>query len=88
MGIDVLAGVIDPDYQGEVKVIIMNPSEHCFTVDPGQRIAQLILEKCSVLPVLDVSHEEFTREFENDPMLAEGTTRGEGGFGSTGTNQE
>jgi dUTP pyrophosphatase len=88
-GIDVLAGVIDPDYQGEIRVIISNPSQYRFTVDPGQRIAQLILEKCSVLPVIDVSSDEFTRAFRDDPSLSGGTdenVRGEGGFGSTGTH--
>lgn len=83
-GIDVLAGVIDPDYQGEVKVILSNPSPHTFTIETGQRIAQLILEKCSVLPVMNVTREEFTSAFDSDPCLDNVEARGAGGFGSTG----
>ena len=72
-GINVGAGVIDSDYRGEVKVLLFNHSDHEFMVEPGMRIAQLILEKCA-------NHVEIVlvNEFETD------TERGEGGFGSTG----
>ena len=45
------AGVIDPDYTGEIKVLLINNSKHCYQVKEGEPIAQLILEKASV-PIL------------------------------------
>lgn len=72
-GIDVGAGVIDPDYTGEVKVILFNNSDNDFEIKKGDRIAQLILEKV------------LTPEIRELGELAK-TLRGEGGFGSTGTN--
>lgn len=68
---DIGAGVIDPDYRGNVKVVLFNHSDNPLEVKPGDRIAQLILEKVSVLPL-----EEITQ--------LESTERGENGFGSTG----
>jgi dUTP pyrophosphatase len=44
-GIDIGAGVIDKDYRGEIKVVLINNSSIPFQVQPGDRIAQLILEK-------------------------------------------
>jgi hypothetical protein len=44
-GIDLGAGVIDEDYQGEIKVVLINNSTIPFQVRPGDRIAQLIFEK-------------------------------------------
>lgn len=70
-GIDILAGVIDSGYRGEVKVCMLNTSDTLVHVHPGDRIAQLIIQK-----VEDVS---FT-EVKN----LDDTSRGDGGFGSTG----
>jgi dUTP pyrophosphatase len=72
-GITVLnsPGTIDADYRGEVCVILVNLSQEAFEIQPGERIAQMI-----VMPYLSVS-------FEESPELS-GTDRGEGGFGSTG----
>jgi len=70
-GIAVGAGVIDPDYTGEVKVVLFNHGKHDFEINEGDRIAQLILERCETLPI---------RELES----LEETDRGSGGFGSTG----
>ena len=70
-GIDVGAGVIDPDYTGELKVVLFNHDQNPFVIKPGYRIAQLILERCEVPPVLEVLD------------LGE-TGRGQSGFGSTG----
>lgn len=70
-GIDVLAGVIDEDYRGEVKVILYNTSERDYIVNSGDRVAQLILEKIDTPDVATVV------EFEE-------SVRGSGGFGSTG----
>jgi dUTP pyrophosphatase len=70
-GIDVMAGVIDEDYRGEVGVILYNTSDVPFQVSIGDRIAQLILEKIET-PLVNVVEE------------LDETDRGEGGFGSTG----
>lgn len=73
-GIDVLAGVLDSSYRGEIKVILLNTDQsnpRDFEIKAGDRIAQLIIEK----------HYNF--EFEVVDSLEE-TTRGVGGFGSTG----
>ena len=66
-----LVGLIDSDYQGEIKVSLWNRSETAFEINPLDRIAQLV-----VFPVLQVSMnivEAFTER-----------RRAEGGFGSTG----
>jgi dUTP pyrophosphatase len=70
-GIDVLAGVIDADFGGEIFCILYNSGEHPFVIKTGDRIAQLVLE---VIKTPDVA---VVLEI-ND------TERGAGGFGSTG----
>ena len=64
-------GTIDSDYRGEIKVILFNHGSSDFTINNGDRIAQMIL-----VPV----HKMDLEEVENLPE----TLRGEGGFGSTG----
>jgi dUTP pyrophosphatase len=71
-GIDTLAGVIDPDYRGEVKVLLLNTSDKEFEIVIGDRIAQLIFERFA------------TPQFQETETFSENTNRGEGGFGSTG----
>ena len=73
-GITVLnsPGTVDADYRGEVCVILINLSQEDFTINDGERIAQMVFAK----------HE--TAEFEEVETLDE-TQRGQGGFGSTGT---
>jgi len=73
-GVSVLntPGTIDADYRGEVGVILFNMSDEEFTVENGERIAQLVFA-----PVLQV-------EWDESESLSE-TERGAGGFGSTGT---
>ena len=73
-GITVLnaPGTIDADYRGEIGVILVNLSNENFTIDNGERIAQLVI----------ASHERA--EWIEVEGLSE-TIRGEGGFGSTGT---
>jgi dUTP pyrophosphatase len=74
-GLDTLAGVVDPDYQGEVKVVLQNlDASRPFVIRPGYRIAQLILENFTTAEVFEVAS-EATRLV---------TERGTGGFGSTG----
>jgi dUTP pyrophosphatase len=70
-GIDVLAGVIDPSYRGELLIILLNTGGKEVTISPGMRIAQLIIERCETPEVVEVDE------------LPE-TGRGAGGFGSTG----
>jgi dUTP pyrophosphatase len=73
-GLDTLAGVVDPDYTGEVKVVLQNLDPvQPFVIRPGYRIAQLILEQCVTPEVLEVPSE-----------CTQLTDRGAGGFGSTG----
>lgn len=69
--IDVGAGVIDRDYVGEVKVLLINNGEKPFVVRKGDRIAQLICEKISYADIEQV-------------QTLDDTSRGSGGFGSTG----
>ena len=69
--IDVAGGVIDPDYRGNVGVILVNHSNVPFQVKQGDRIAQLILEKFAVAAVVETDE------------LPE-TARSINGFGSTG----
>jgi dUTP diphosphatase len=70
-GIDTLAGVIDSDYRGEVKVVLINHGTEAFRIARGDRIAQILIQK--------VERAEF-RAAE-----LRGTERGSGGFGSTGS---
>ncbi|HLW30875.1 MAG TPA: dUTP diphosphatase [Aequorivita sp.] len=72
-GITVLnsPGTIDADYRGEIGVILVNLSNDDFTIEPGERIAQLVIAK----------HERAA--WEQVDELNE-TSRGAGGFGSTG----
>lgn len=67
-----LVGLIDSDYQGELMVSCWNRGNTTFTIEPGERVAQLVL-----LPVVQAEFYIVT-EFES-------TERGEGGFGHTGT---
>lgn len=65
-------GTIDADYRGEIGMIIVNFSNEPFTVEPGMRIAQCVLNKFEKI------------QWEQVDSLDE-TARGTGGFGSTGT---
>ena len=73
-GITVLntPGTIDADYRGEIGVILVNLSNEDFTIENGERIAQMVISK----------HERA--EWTEVNELSE-TSRGTGGFGSTGT---
>ena len=72
-GITVLnsPGTVDADYRGEIGVILVNLSDTPFTINPGERIAQLVLAKHSQI------------DFKEVEVLGE-SERGEGGFGHTG----
>lgn len=64
-------GTIDSDYRGEIKVIAVNLSKDDYTIEPNERIAQLVLNKVEQMEFIEVE-------------TLEETTRGEGGFGHTG----
>ena len=72
-GITVLnsPGTVDADYRGELKCILVNLSDEPFTIEPGERIAQMVVAR----------HEQV--EWEQVEELDD-TQRGAGGFGSTG----
>ncbi len=65
-------GVIDSDYQGEIRIGLLNRSQSPYTVKPGERICQMLF-----MPVTQVSL-ELVEAFSNE------TQRGAGGFGHTG----
>lgn len=64
-------GTIDADYRGEVQVILVNLSQEPFTLRRGDRVAQLVVAPVTAAEIQEVS-------------LLDATSRGEGGFGSTG----
>ena len=70
-GITTLAGVIDPGYRGELKIVLTNLTPMAQVIAPGHRIAQLRIV------------ERIEATFEETDTIAD-TERGEGGFGSTG----
>ena len=74
-GITVLnsPGTIDADYRGEIGVLLVNLSSDPFVIEDGERVAQLVLS----------SHEQA--QWQEVDVLEE-SNRGQGGFGSTGTN--
>ena len=66
-------GTIDADYRGEIKVVLINLSDQTFTLERGERIAQMIVakhERVEWMPVTELNE----------------SSRGEGGFGSTGVS--
>jgi dUTP pyrophosphatase len=71
-GIDVLAGVIDAGYRGEVGVVLQNLSGEDFLYKKGDRVAQLILEQCNTIGWVELDE-------------LKDSARSDGGFGSTGS---
>ena len=70
-GIVAILGTIDADYRGEVGVILVNLSDQPFCINPGDRVAQMVVS-------------EVTRVKWDEVRELEETERGSGGFGSTG----
>lgn len=64
-------GTIDADYRGEIKVLLINLGEETFTIEPNERIAQMVFQIVPKTDLIEVAE------------LSE-TPRGDGGFGSTG----
>jgi dUTP pyrophosphatase len=71
-GIDTLAGVVDSSYRGHVEVILVNHGKEDYVINQGDRIAQMIIEKCNneITPLVVTELDK--------------TTRNENGFGSSG----
>ena len=69
-----LVGLIDSDYQGQLQISCWNRSDKAYTIEPGERIAQLV-----IVPVVQVQF-NVVDSFED-------TQRGEKGFGSTGKHE-
>jgi deoxyuridine 5'-triphosphate nucleotidohydrolase len=70
-GIDVLAGVVDADYRGELRCILVNLGDKSFSISRGERVAQLVIEKIAMLEPAWINS-------------LSATSRNAGGFGSTG----
>jgi dUTP pyrophosphatase len=70
-GIDVFAGVVDSGYRGEIKVILYNAGKEDYLINEGDKIAQLIIEKCYIWDVVAAD-------------ILDDSARGERGFGSSG----
>jgi dUTP pyrophosphatase len=77
-GLEVGGGVIDRDYSGEVGVILYNHGDCDYRVRVGDRVAQLVLERCAHFVVNEVD------EVEGENEATEACKRGVKGFGSTG----
>lgn len=67
-------GTIDSDYRGEIKIALVNLSKEAYTVEPGERVAQMVFMR----------HEKVQL---NEVQVLDETARGEGGFGSTGIKE-
>ena len=70
-GVNVGPGVVDRDFRGEIKVLVMNGSDQSYVINPGDRVAQMVIEKV------------YEGELKTVRDLGE-SYRGSGGFGSTG----
>jgi dUTP pyrophosphatase len=64
-------GTVDPDYRGEVQVILINLGQHPITINPGERIAQLVIAPVARAQIVEVERLQSTK-------------RDLGGFGHTG----
>ena len=73
IGLLTSVGVIDSDYRGEIMVGVINQVKESYTIEPGERIAQMVIMPVSTMPVVEVDE-------------LDETARGAGGFGSTGKN--
>ena len=77
MGIEVVGHVIDPDYEGEISVILKNHGTQDFNISRGDRIAQLICECCVILEVSRADDEYTSSDSELDEAPV---TAGRGGW--------
>jgi dUTP pyrophosphatase len=70
-GVHRLAGVVDAGYRGEVQVVMINLGSELFPIKKGMKIAQMLIQPVAAVAVIDSDN-------------LDDTSRGEGGFGSTG----
>jgi dUTP pyrophosphatase len=70
-GLDVMAGVVDSSYRNEITVVLINLGKDIVEINEGDKIAQMVIERCYSPNIMVVSE-------------LEDTDRGQGGFGSTG----
>ena len=70
-GVHRLAGVVDAGYRGEVRVVMANLGREPFVVNPGMKIAQMLIQPVEAPTIIEADE-------------LDGTSRGDGGFGSTG----
>ena len=70
-GVHRLAGVVDSGYRGEVKVVLINLSDKPYIIEKGMKIAQMLVQPVAIVQVVEAED-------------LDDTSRGEGGFGSTG----
>lgn len=82
LGLEVNAGVIDPDYGGEVQIVFTNRGQHIVNLARGDRVAQLIFEQFAQPAVFAVDSSGVKKEVEMDDLFV--CERGLGAFGSTG----
>lgn len=75
-GIDVLAGVVDRGYSGEIKVILINHGQKRFVITNGDRVAQIVITKILETDLVEMAEVAEIAEIES--------SRGESGFGSSG----
>lgn len=75
--LSIKAGVIDPDYRGEIGIIFQNISDFPVDIKSGEKLAQMVFHKRNQLPIKNVTDTGFT---------IPNTIRGEAGFGSTDKN--
>lgn len=71
-GIDVMAGVIDSDYRGEIQVLLINHGGFNYTIKPGDRIAQIVIQR------------HYSGLLSREVASLDETDRGASGYGSTG----
>lgn len=82
MGVDIGAGIIDPGYEGEVKVLVINNSRNDYRITFNQRIAQLVLYQFKTTHIGIVSNNEFAFIRKSNSSAK----RNDNAFGSTGLN--
>lgn len=70
-GLSTMAGVIDSGYRGEVQIVVLNTSSEAVTIEAGQKVAQVLIQ-----PLISATINEVSQ--------LDDTSRGDGGFGSTG----
>jgi len=75
-GIKTMAGVCDSNYRGEYKIVLLNTTNQYYYIDKGDKIAQILIQ-----PIMQAEIEELK---ENEKLSE--TSRGSGGFGSTGAS--